>query len=75
MLCLIDFFVGQTIVNSTKQFLCQTSQNTSINDSVSVNLTPDNEFNTMPSITKVLSTMGTVSMKNLGLKCRFMVSS
>jgi len=48
-------------VNSTKQLLCQTSQNTSISDSVSVNLTPDNEFNTMHSIAKVLSSMGIVS--------------
>jgi len=61
------FFVGQTIVNSSKQFLCQTSQNTSINDFVYVNLTLNNEFNTMHSITKVLSLMGTISNEEFGL--------
>jgi len=54
-------------VNSSKQFLCQTSQNTSINDSVCANLTPDHEFNTMHSITKVLSLMSAVSNEEFGL--------
>jgi len=39
--------------------------NKSINDSVSVNLTPDNEFNTMHSITKV--SIGTVINEEFGL--------
>ena len=61
------FFLGQTIVNSSKKFLCQTSQNTSINDSICAKLTLDNELNTMHSIPKVLSSMSTVSNEEFGL--------
>ena len=60
-------FLCQTIVNSSKQFLCQTSQNKSITNFVSVNLTPDNDFNTMHSITKVLSSMATIINEEFGL--------
>jgi len=63
----VTSFLGQTTVNSSKQFWCQTSRNTGINDYVSVNLTLDNEFNTMHSSTKVLSSMGTVSNEEIGL--------
>jgi len=54
-------------VNSSNQFSCQTSQNTSINDFVSVTPTPEYEFKTMHSITKVLSSMATVSNEEFGL--------